>query len=287
MKLISFKVKEKHSYGVVTEQGVIDLSKHLPYTDLKDFITKGSLEEVESLSVQVDHRLDDVQLLPVITNPEKIFCAGVNYDAHRLEVKRDRTEHPTIFFRVAESQIAHGDSMLVPLESSRLDYEGEIAIVIAKEGRRISVEEAYEYIAGYACYNDGTVRDFQVHTSQWGPGKNFSGTGAFGPYLVTRGEIEDGEVLNIETRLNGEVMQKSDTNYLLFSIPELIQYVSQFTTLKPGDVIVTGTPGGVGNKRNPQVFMKDGDIVEVEVTKLGVLTNPIKQEQKVVVSLNS
>lgn len=287
MKLISFKIKGKHSFGVLTEQGIVDLSKHLPYTDLKDFIEKGNLEEAEALSVRVDYQLDEVQLLPVIPNPGKIFCAGVNYDAHRLEVNRDITKHPTIFFRVAESQIAHGDSMLVPLESSRLDYEGEIAIVIAKEGRRISVEEAYEYIAGYACYNDGTIRDFQVHTSQWGPGKNFSGTGAFGPYLVTRGEVEDGEVLNIETRLNGEVMQKSDTSYLLFSIPELIQYVSQFTTLKPGDVIVTGTPGGVGNKRNPQVFMKDGDIAEVEVTKLGVLTNPIKQEKKVAVSLNS
>lgn len=281
MKLISYEVNNEKKFGlVVNDESIVDLTKRIDVQDLKQLIASNKLEEAKQFEQEeADYQLRDVKLLPVIENPDKIVCAGVNYDEHRIETKRDVTAHPTLFFRVAQSQIAHEDPILVPIESDRLDYEGEIAVVIGKEGRRISEEDAFDYIAGYSCYNDGSIRDFQLHTSQWGPGKNFEATGAFGPWLVTKDEITDDEVLTLETRLNGEVMQKADTTLLLFSIRELISYTSTFTTLKPGDVIVTGTPGGVGAKRNPPVFMKDGDLVEVEVSKIGILRNPIKNEQ--------
>lgn len=279
MKLISFQVNDEQKYGIVNEQAVIDLTTRFDEVDLKALITAGKLEEAKAFATETaDFQLNEVKLLPVINNADKIICAGVNYDEHRLETNREPTANPTIFFRVNESQIAHEDAMLIPLESERLDYEGEIVVVIGKEGRRIAEEDALDYVIGYSIYNDGSVRDFQLHTSQWGPGKNYDATGAFGPWLVTKDEIADDEVLQVETRLNGQVMQKADTTLLLFSIRELIAYCSKFTTLKPGDVIVTGTPGGVGAKRQPPVFMKDGDVVEVEVSKIGILRNPIKQE---------
>ncbi|MEK5217156.1 fumarylacetoacetate hydrolase family protein [Psychrobacillus sp. FSL H8-0487] len=280
MKLVTFEVNNEEKFGIYTEEGIVDLTAKTGIKDIKSALEQNMFDSLSAyVSDGVDYQMNEVKLLPVITNPSKIFCAGVNYDEHRLETKRDHTPHPTIFFRVPRSQVAHNAPMIIPQESERFDFEGEIAIVINKEGRRISQEDAYDYIAGYSCYNDGSVRDYQLHTSQWGPGKNFEHTGAFGPWLVTADEFKPGEVLTLETRLNGEVMQKADTSLLLFSIPELIEYVSSFITLEPGDVIVTGTPGGVGAKRNPPVFMKDGDIVEVEVSKVGILTNPIKSEK--------
>ena len=164
----------------------------------------------------------------------------------------------------------------MPKESTNLDYEGEIAIVIGRRGRRVSEEDSWKHVAGYACYNDGSVRDWQRHTLQWTAGKNFSRTGGFGPWMVTRGEIVDGEELTLETRLNGQVMQHATTAQMIHKIPRQIAYISTFTSLEPGDVIVTGTPGGVGERRNPPVWMKPGDTVEVEVSKVGVLVNTIK-----------
>lgn len=283
MKLISFKHNNGESFGVVTDQGVVDLKKQFndKYNNLKSFLQDNGAEKLHSVNLdQVDYQLEDVKLLPVITNPEKIICAGVNYDEHRIEANREKTEYPTIFFRVAESQIAHEDPIILPIESDKLDYEGEIAVIIGKEARRVSEEEALDYIVGYSNYNDATIRDWQRHAHQWGPGKNFNGTGAFGPWLVTKDEIADDEVLELETRVNGEVMQKADTDLLIFSIRELISYCSKFTTLRPGDVIVTGTPGGVGFKRTPPYFLKDGDVVEIEVSKIGILRNTVQAEQK-------
>lgn len=283
MKLISFKHNNGESFGVVTDQGVVDLKKQFndKYNNLKSFLQDNGAEKLHSVNLdQVDYQLEDVKLLPVITNPEKIICAGVNYDEHRIEANREKTEYPTIFFRVAESQIAHEDPIILPIESDKLDYEGEIAVIIGKEARRVSEEEALDYIVGYSIYNDATIRDWQRHAHQWGPGKNFNGTGAFGPWLVTKDEIADDEVLELETRVNGEVMQKADTDLLIFSIRELISYCSKFTTLRPGDVIVTGTPGGVGFKRTPPYFLKDGDVVEIEVSKIGILRNTVQAEQK-------
>jgi len=183
-----------------------------------------------------------------------------------------------IFLRVADSQLAHGEDIVRPGVSERLDYEGEIAIVIGKGGRHISEADSWSHIAGYSCYNDGSVRDWQLHTSQWAPGKNFWKTGAFGPWMVTADEIAPGQKMTLVTRLNGQEMQRATTDMMVHSIPRQIAYISAFIPLEPGDVIVTGTPGGVGNKRTPQVFMKPGDVCEIEVDAIGVLRNGIRDE---------
>src|SRR5207245_9484972 len=194
---------------------------------------------------------------------------------HRTEPGRYKTAHPALFLRVAESQTGHRQPLLRPRESTQLDYEAEIALVIGKAGRRISQEKSWQHIAGYSCYNDGSVRDWQRHTLQWTAGKNFSRTGGFGPWMVTRSEIADGEELTLEPRLNGQVMQHATTEQMIFKIPKIIEYVSAWTTLLPGDVLVTGTPGGVGARRTPPVWMKPGDKVEIEIDKVGILENSI------------
>src|SRR5258708_2102227 len=191
---------------------------------------------------------------------------------------RAKTETPALFIRVPECQVGHKQPMLMPAEATSRDDEGEIAVIIGKAGRRIPQEKSWQHIAGYACYNDGSVRDWQRHTLQWTAGKNFNRTGGFGPWMVTRSEIADGEELTLETRLNGQVMQHATTGQMIHRIPRLINYISTFTTLEPGDVIVTGTPGGVGARRPPPVGMKPGEPGEVEVRKIGVVVNTIKAE---------
>jgi 2-keto-4-pentenoate hydratase/2-oxohepta-3-ene-1,7-dioic acid hydratase in catechol pathway len=221
------------------------------------------------------HALDAVTLLPVIPEPGKIWCCGLNYGGHVRESGRTVSERPTFFLRTADSQVAHGQPILRPRESELLDYEAEIAVVIGQSGRRISEADAWKHIAGYACYNDGSVRDWQRHGAQWDPGKNFWRTGGFGPWLVSADEIAPGQVMTLTSRLNGQVMQQATTQMLLHSIPAQIAYLSTISPLQPGDVIVTGTPEGVGAARKPQVWMKPGDTVEVEIDCVGVLRNPI------------
>ncbi|ARL05069.1 5-carboxymethyl-2-hydroxymuconate isomerase [Burkholderia pseudomallei] len=276
MKFISFSRQGKNSFGAVLNQGVVDLGARLNLPDLGAALRRDGVDALKNTAVKfdADFSLQEIDAYrPVVSDPDKILCAGLNYDEHVQETKKQRTDNPTIFTRVAASQVGHQQPILLPRESERLDYEGEIAVVIGKGGRRISEDQAFTHIAGFSCYNDGSIRDWQLHTSQWGPGKNFEATGAFGPALVTTDEIGENEVLTLETRLNGNVMQHATTDMLIFSIPTLIAYCSSFITLAPGDVIVTGTPGGVGAKRNPPVFMKNGDVVEIEVSKLGMLTN--------------
>lgn len=222
-----------------------------------------------------DLSFSDIIFLPVIPDPEKIMCVGLNYVEHKKETGRPDVDNPTIFTRFADSQVAHMQPMIKPDNSDRFDYEAEMAIIIGKGGRFISEDEALNHIAGYACYNDGSIRNYQRHTSQYTPGKTFPGTGGFGPYMVTPGEVGDYRKLPIELRLNGNIMQKATLADLIFPIPRLISYISEFTALSSGDVIVTGTPGGVGDKRNPPVYMVPGDIVEVDIGMLGVLRNPI------------
>ena len=279
MRLSSFLLNGKATYGVVDDRGVLDLGARLVggYADLKALLAGNGLADAQALahSAGVDAKIDDVTFLPVIPNPGKIFCIGHNYEDHRAETQRAKTEHPSVFLRVAESQVGHGQPILRPRESTMLDYEGEIAIVIGKPGRRITEADAWSHVAGYACYNDGSVRDWQWHTHQFIPGKNFVATGAFGPWMVTADQILPGEELTLTTRLNGQVMQQTTTANMIFPIPRLIAYCSTFLPLAPGDVIVTGTPGGVGAKRTPPVFMKEGDVVEVEVTRIGCLRNTI------------
>lgn len=282
MKLASFATHEGPSFGVVQGQAVFDLRKRLNgrYADLKALVAANAFEEAACAvnDASGDYPLDEVTLLPVIPNPEQIFCVGLNYAEHVKETNRETTENPVIFIRVPASQVGAGQMMLRPPESTQFDYEGEIAVIIGKGGRRISEQDAWDHIAGYACYNDGSVRDWQRHTGQWGPGKNFYRTGAFGPWMVTSDEIKPNTTMTLVTRLNGQEVQRATTEMLIHGIARQIAYLSTFTPLSPGDVIVTGTPGGVGAKRNPPLFMKPGDVAEVEVDLIGTLSSVIADE---------
>jgi len=281
MKLVTFTRSGKQSYGFVDNEKITDIGQTLASThpDLKSLIGDDYAKLISSSADTAPRvALSEVQLLPPITNPEKIICVGLNYESHRKETGRPEVEFPTLFTRFANSQIGDGEAMWQPAESTSFDYEGELAVIIGSGGWKIPEDRALEHVAGYSCYNDGSVRDWQRHTSQFTPGKNFRHTGPFGPWLVTTDEIPDPSTLTLTTRLNGEVMQNATTDLLIFTIPVLINYISRFTRLEPGDVIVSGTPGGVGFKRDPQVFMKPGDVVEVEISKIGILKNPIEAE---------
>jgi 2-keto-4-pentenoate hydratase/2-oxohepta-3-ene-1,7-dioic acid hydratase in catechol pathway len=277
MKLATFKAAQGASYGAVTDKGIVDLGSRLSrFPDLRSLIGNDGLEEARKLlSRAPDYKLSEITWLPVIPNPDKIVCVGLNYEEHRVETGRDKTEQPALFLRVAESQVGHEQPIVRPRESSHLDFEAEIALVIGRPGRRIAQKDAWQHIAGYSCYNDGSVREWQRHTVQWTAGKNFARTGAFGPWMVSADEIPPGSELTLSCRLNGERMQHATTSQMIFKIPKLIEYISAFTTLLPGDVIVTGTPGGVGSRRTPPRWMKPGDRVEVEIDRVGVLANSI------------
>jgi 2-keto-4-pentenoate hydratase/2-oxohepta-3-ene-1,7-dioic acid hydratase in catechol pathway len=282
MKLISFLNHTVPSYGLVSGDDVLDLTPILgaQAPDLKTLIAKNLFAAAAQAaqSQKATLKLAQLTLLPVIPNPGQIFCIGLNYGDHVRETGRQVTETPTIFLRLPDSQVAHGQDIVRPAESHRLDYEAEIAVIIGKGGRRIKEEDAWSHIAGYSCYNDGSVRDWQVATSQWTPGKNFYKTGGFGPWMVTSEEIAPAQVMRLQTVLNGQVLQDSTTDKMIHSIPRQIAYISTFIPLSPGDVIVTGTPGGVGNKREPQIFMKPGDVCEIVVDAIGTLRNGIRDE---------
>lgn len=224
--------------------------------------------------------LGSVTLLPPLSDPEKIVCIGLNYKDHSAESGFKQPEYPTVFGRFNSSLIAHGAPMLRPGFSEQLDYEGELAAVIGKTARDVPEAEALSHVAGYSIFNDGSIRDYQFKSPQWTPGKNFDDTGAFGPDFVTADELPPGCVgLRLQTRLNGQVVQDASISDMVFSVAQLVSLLSQFMTLKPGDVIVTGTPSGVGLARKPQLWMKDGDVVEVEIDRLGVLSNPVRDRK--------
>ena len=282
MKITTYSVNGTASYGVVTDDGIID-AKPLaggPQT-LRGAIAAGALDIIAEAAAgkSHDHSLDEVEFLPVIPDPDKIIAVGLNYRSYVLEGGRDIPEWPMIFTRFANSQVGHGQAMIKPNASDMFDFEGEMAVIIGKTCRHVSEADALSVVAGYSCYNDGSIRDFQRHTSQFVPGKSFYKSGGFGPWMVTADEIPDPASLTLITRLNGEEMQRATTDDLLFSIPQLIHYLSTVTELVPGDVIVSGTTGGVGFYRDPQVFMKEGDTVEIELDKIGVLRNPIVNEK--------
>ena len=279
MQLVSFRAGRFPSFGIVKDGAIIDAGRRLApaIPDLRSALS--SLDRLRRLADTVaDFAMDAVELLPAIPNPEKIFCVGVNYLSHLRETGREPPPHPMIFVRYANSQVGAGQPMLRPPESEQFDFEGELAVIIGRQGRRIPRERAFDHVAGYACYNDGSIRDWQRHTGQFTPGKNFVGTGAFGPWIVTADELTDPASQTLVTRLNGQEMQRAPISDLVFDIPTLIAYCSIFSQLVPGDVIVTGTTGGVGAFRKPPVWMKAGDIVEVEITGIGILRNPVIDE---------
>ncbi|MGV3725860.1 fumarylacetoacetate hydrolase family protein [Hydrogenophaga sp.] len=280
MRIASFEQDGHATYGVVGTDGHYTPAPAeflARFPDLKAVIAAGALDALQAAAQASGVRLApaQVRLLPVIPNPGKLICIGLNYKTHVAETKRPDSEHPSIFLRFADTLAAHGDEVLRPAFSERFDWEGELAFVIGTGGRHIAKDKAFDHIAGYACFNDVSVRDWQKHTHQFTPGKNFPGTGPFGPYMATRDEVPDVTKLQLQTRLNGNVVQNASVGDLIFDIPTIVNYVSRFTPLSPGDVIATGTPGGVGDRRESPLYMKHGDVVEVEITGLGILRNPI------------
>lgn len=281
MKLLSYLTPEGYkSYGILKGESIIDLRSRtdIDTPDLKSFIReKGVVSANEYIDIDPDYQLSDITFLPVIENPGKILCVGMNYQDKRTEFSIT-SDAPTIFIRFSDSQTAHLENIVKPALSDQLDYEGELVLIIGKPGLNIPAEEAREYIAGYSCYMDGSVRDWQ-HT-WFTAGKNWSKTGGFGPWLVTPEEIPDPQQLRLKTWLNGEIVQQDSTASMVHSINKIISYMSTFTQLSPGDVILTGSPGGVGRSRHPQLFLNDGDVIEVEIESIGRLTNYVVSASK-------
>ncbi|MDT7952148.1 MAG: fumarylacetoacetate hydrolase family protein [Acetobacteraceae bacterium] len=273
---MSFEANGVASWGVVERDEVIDLGTEAPSL-------RAALPDLAKVTQKTDglarHKLSAVTYLPPIPNPDKIICIGLNYASHILEGGRPMPEKPTIFTRWANSQVGHDQAIVRPKVSETLDFEGELAVIVGAAARHVSEPDAMAVVAGYSCYNDGSVREWQRHSSQFGPGKNFPGTGGFGPYLVTPDEAGDVTRASLVTRLNGEEMQRATIDDLVFTIPKLIAYCSTFTELAPGDVIITGTTGGVGAYRTPPVWMKPGDVVEVEISGVGLLRNTVVEER--------
>jgi 2-keto-4-pentenoate hydratase/2-oxohepta-3-ene-1,7-dioic acid hydratase in catechol pathway len=279
MRLASFRQGARRSYGLVVPEGIVDLGAD-GAPDLQAALASMTPEEIRS-GTQRSSRLVEqggFEWLPPIVAPEKILCVGHNYRRHVAEIGAALPNHPSFFVRFPSSQVGHEQPIVRPAASEMYDFEGELAVVIGREARHVAPERALEHVAGYACFAENSVRDFQSHSGQATAGKNFERSGAFGPWLVTTDEVADIADMTLVTRLNGQEVQRSDLDDLIFSIPELIAYASRFTRLKPGDVIVTGTPSGVGSARKPPLWMKAGDVLEVEISKIGVLRNPVVDE---------
>src|SRR5215510_383006 len=281
MKLASYVADGKDCFGAVAADGVITLNQRLGgrYGSLRDALAAGALGDMKKAAdgAKADHAPADIRWLPAIPNPDKILCAGINYRSHAAETGRELPKQPSMFIRFANTLVGHEGELIRPSVSEHFDFEGELALVIGRAGRHIPVERALEHVAGYTCFVDGSVRDYQKFSVT--SGKNFPGTGPLGPWIVTSDELPDPTKLTLMTRLNGQEMQRSATDLLIYSIPQIISFCSDFTPLSPGDVIATGTPEGVGHRRNPQVWMKPGDVLEVEITGIGVLRNKIADEK--------
>lgn len=277
MKLLSFinpQTGEK-SWGCVEGNRVYDLRTHFlsEFTDLKSVIAAGALSKLGAIKdCKAAFTLDEVHFLPVIENPNKIFCAGMNYQEKRIEFEQ-ATDAPTLFIRFPDSLSAHGEEVCKPKNTNEFDYEGELAVVIGKPADAVPFDRALEYVAGYSCFMDGSVRDMQY--SWFTSGKNWRRTGAFGPWLVTADEVKDPQDLLIKTWLNGQQVQSESTKNMIYSVAFLIEYISRFSPLSAGDVIITGSPGGVGKKRVPPLFMHEGDTIEVEISCIGRLVNRV------------
>jgi 2-keto-4-pentenoate hydratase/2-oxohepta-3-ene-1,7-dioic acid hydratase in catechol pathway len=281
MKLASYVADGKECFGAVIGDGVITLNQRLGerHAGLRDAIAAGALAEIKRAveGAKPDHALADIRWLPAIPNPERILCAGINYRSHAAETGRELPKQPSMFIRLTDTLVGHEGEMIRPSVSQQFDFEGELAVVIGRGGRHIPVDRALDHVAGYTCFVDGSVRDFQKFSVT--SGKNFPGTGPLGPWIVTADEIPDPTRLTLSTRLNGKEMQHSGTDLLIYSVPQIIAFCSDFTTLAPGDVIATGTPEGVGHRRNPPLWMKPGDVLEVEISGIGILRSRVVDER--------
>jgi 2-keto-4-pentenoate hydratase/2-oxohepta-3-ene-1,7-dioic acid hydratase in catechol pathway len=281
MKLASFIAEGKSRFGAVDGDGVVILNGRLGgrYASLREALAAGALDDIRKViaGAKPDRKLSEITWLPAITDPEKILCAGINYRSHAAETGRELPKQPSMFLRLANSLTGHEGELIRPSVSQNFDFEGELAVVIGRGGRHIPAERALEHVAGYSCFVDGSVRDYQKFSVT--SGKNFPGTGPLGPWIVTTDEIPDPTRLTLITRLNGQEVQKSGTDLLIYSVPQIIAFCSDFTPLEPGDVIATGTPEGVGHRRNPPLWMKPGDVLEVEISGIGTLRNRVVDEK--------
>lgn len=281
MKFVSYRRQGASSFGILLEEGIVDLPRRLAGAkDLASLLASpAQLDEARSLAAsKADFALSDVALDPVIPRPGKVICVGINFVDHAAEAGRTVGTYPVIFQRYAESLVAHGAPLLRPRVSQQFDFEAELAVVIGKGGAHIAPEDAMDHVAGYTCFNDASVRDWQFHTHQYGMGKNFRATGSLGPWLVTADEIPDYRQLSVQGLLNGERLQQGRLADLAFDIPNLIAYVSQALDWQPGDILATGTPSGIGFKRKPPIFLQPGDTFEVAIPGVGTLSNPVADE---------
>jgi len=275
MKIVSYVADGEAGYGLMTEDGLRPATDTLTHR----YPTVRALLEgdaIDALPQSVDNRvINDFRYQPPVPEPSKILCVGVNYLPHIREMGREKPDYPVVFIRFANSVVGHEEAMIAPEVSTQYDYEGELAVIIGRTTHRVKAADAMSHIAGYCAFNDGSVRDFQRHTPQFTAGKNFFASGAAGPWLTTSDAIDDVRDIQLQTRLNGTVMQNESVSELVFDIPELIEYCSSFARLEAGDILVTGTPGGVGAGRKPPVWLKPGDRVEVDLGPLGSLSNPV------------
>ncbi len=280
MKALSFEVSGHATYGVLSDDGVHEVIDQFldRYADLKTVIAAGQLRALATNVRETGLRPAEIRYLPLIPNPDKVICVGVNYRPHVEEMGRDLPDKPVLFVRFAASLVGHQEPIIRTRVSEQYDFEGELAIVIGSRARHVARDQAYECVAGYTCFMDGTVRDWQRHTAQFTPGKNFHQSGALGPTLATPDEVPDPASLSLTTRVNGQLMQQGSLDELIFDIPALIEYCSTFAELLPGDIISTGTPGGVGAARQPPLWLRAGDIVEVDIGESGCLQNRVSDE---------
>ncbi len=280
MRLVSFRQADTAGFGALAEGGIVDLSKRFAgrWSGLREAIAAKALPELAAAAKgkSADVKLKDVELLPVIPDPTKILCVGLNYASHAGEVGRELPKVPSVFSRLNNTLVAHGGDIVRPSASTNFDFEGELAVVIGERCRHVPRARALSVVAGYTCFVDASVRDFQRHSVT--AGKNFPATGPLGPWMVTTDVIPDPQALELMTRLNGKVVQHDTTDHMIFDVATIIEYLSTVTWLEPGDVIATGTPDGVGLGRKPPLWMKAGDKLEVEISGIGTLQVDVVDE---------
>ena len=287
MRFVAFKKNREARLGVRTDAGVVDLSavdESLP-TDLKELLAmgKGAMQRAGRAARKAPEEAivkGRISHLPPIQEPQKMICVGLNYKDHAAEAGLKPPTYPVLFVRFPTSMVGHGQPLIAPKASRRFDYEAELVAVIGSKARNVKKSEALNHVAGYSIFNEGSIRDYQMKASQWTVGKNFDATGSFGPEFVTADELPTGgKGLGIQCRVNGKVLQDSNTKEMIFDVKTLVYEAARAFTLLPGDIIITGTPAGVGFVRKPPIFLKEGDTCEIEVEKIGILSNPVKKEK--------